>query len=80
MDRGHFANLYAPKSVEKPALVLGTASSAHTPRDDRALRSVSLNSVNLRITTIMKMVVWTEYPLAQLGFSKNFLALGPNGC
>ena len=28
----------------------------------------------------MKMVVWTEYPLAQLGFSKNFLALGTNGC
>ena len=80
MDRAHFANPCAVKSVETPIPVLGCASLVNALLESCVSRSVRLSNAIRHILVAIKLVVSAEYPVAQLGCSKNFLALGTNGC
>ena len=80
MDRAHFANPCAVKSIEIPIPVLGCASLVNALPDGCFPRSVRLSNAICRILVAIKLAVSAEYPVAQLGCSKNFLALVTNGC
>lgn len=80
MDRAHFANPCAVKSIEIPIPVLGCASLVNALPDGCFPRSVRLSNAICRILGAIKLAVSAEYLVAQVGCSKNFLALGTNGC
>ena len=80
MDRAHFANPCAVKLVETPIPVLGCANLVNALLDVCVLRSARLSRAIRWILLAMKMVVWTECPVAQLVCYKNFLALDTDGC
>ena len=80
MERGHFANPYAPKSVEKPAPILGGTCSTNAPKDIRVLRLLELTNANRRIPNAITAIAETKCPHIQTEFPQNFLALGANDC